>query len=321
MKPIAHLSLVLGCLIAALAIARAAPAGAGAEDGYVAVRDAAIRKIKQLSKSGDNDAVTKAEDAALADLAARMRAILGPLAYAGFAAEKLNLNTLSEGDEDFGMLDGLRFDSVTGTNGEPAGSTDAAGNYVEPKDQIIVTTQTLFARWLRAHKDWWDKGVKNVPQQIGAALKDESFYTQAISTGSAVVRLAALPLAKPASASFVTAMLGGRTQSEVPDAADEAFVAAIAGGRVYVAYGAIEPKVKVAACDAIRADYNKRSAEAYDALLEHRIDEKAYDRLGNLRDQGETAFKRCFAARAAAEPAFAAATRQAQALLGVAMGK
>ena len=45
-----------------------------------------------------------------------------------------------------------------------------------------MTTQTLFARWLHAHKDWWDKGVPNVPQQIGAALKNETFYTQAIST-------------------------------------------------------------------------------------------------------------------------------------------
>jgi hypothetical protein len=43
------------------------------------------------------------------------------------------------------------------------------------------------AGWLRAHKDWWDKGLKNVPQQIAAALDDESFYTQAMSTDAAVV--------------------------------------------------------------------------------------------------------------------------------------
>ena len=40
--------------------------------------------------------------------------------------------------------------------------------------------------------------MKNVPQQIGAALKDESFYTQAISSGAAVVNFNALPIAKPA---------------------------------------------------------------------------------------------------------------------------
>lgn len=321
MKALACLPLALGYVVAVLAIAHAAPTGAGTEDRYVAARDAAISKLKLIAKSGDSGAVTKAEDAARADLEARMRAILGPLAFGGFGPGQLNLDTLSEGDEGFGMLDGLRFDALAGKNGEPAGSTDAAGRYVEPKAHIIVTTQTLLVRWLAGHKEWWGRSVKNVPQRVGAALTDESFYTQAISTDSAVVRLAALPIAKPGSASFVTAMLGGRTQSEVPDAADEVFTAAIAGGRVTVAYGAIEPKVKIAACDAIRADYNKRSEDADDALREGRIDQKAYDRLGNLRDQGEAAFKRCFSARAAAEPAFPGTVRQAQALLQTALGK
>jgi hypothetical protein len=302
-------------------MAAAASAGGAAEDRYVAVRDAAIDKLKLISRSGDGDAVAKAEDAALADLAARMRAIVGPLGYAGFGPGQLSLDTLAQGDEGFGLLDGLRFDSVAGRHGEAASGTDADGHYVEPKAHILVTTQTMLVRWLAAHAQWWDKGARNVPQRAGAALKDESFYTQAVSTDSAVVRLAALPIAKPRSATFATAMLGGRTQSEVPDAADEAYAAALAGGRAYLVYGAIAPKVKVAACDAIRADYNKRSDAAYEALREQRIDERAYDRLGNLREQGEAAFKRCFSARAAAEPAFAAAVRQAQALLATAMGK
>jgi len=184
-----------------------------------------------------------------------------------------------------------------------------------------VTTQTLFARWLHAHKDWWDKGVPNVPQQIGAALKNETFYTQAISTDAAVVNFNDLPIAKPAAAILAYAMLAGRTQSEIPDAADEVFVSAIANRKVYVAYGKIEPKVRIPACDAIRADYNKRSAEADEALREKRIDKKAYDRLGNLRQQGEDAFKRCFSARAPKQPAFATAIKQAQALLETAVRK
>ena len=89
-----------------------------------------------------------------------------------------------------------------GKNGETAGQNGADGKYVEPKAHIIVTTQTLFERWLRAHKDWWGKNIKNVPQQIGAALKDGSFYTQAISSGSAVVNFNSLPIAKPAGAAF-----------------------------------------------------------------------------------------------------------------------
>ena len=144
---------------------------------------------------------------------------------------------------------------------------------------------------------------------------------EAISTDSAVVSFNELPIAKPAAAILASALLAGRTQSEVPNAADEVFTAAIADGKVYLAYGSIEPEVRIAACDTIRAGYNKRSEDADDALREKRISRKAYDKLGDLRDQGEKAFKRCFSERSPMQPAFAAATMQAQALLEKALEK
>jgi hypothetical protein len=219
------------------------------------------------------------------------------------------------------MLDGLRFDSETGKTGEKAGGNGADGKYVEPRAHIIVTTERMFARWLRAHKDWWDKGLKNVPQQIGAALKDESFYTQAISTDAAVINFNALPIAKPASATFAYGFLAGHTQSEIPDEADEVFVSAQANGKVYVAYGSIEPPVQIPACTALRADYNKRSEQADEKFRFKQIDKKTYDKLGNLRQQGEVAFRRCFTQRAPQQTSFAQATKQAQALLEAAIGK
>ena len=235
----------------------------------------------------------------------------------GLDPEGLRVSAM-EGDEGFGALDGLRFDAELGTSGEKAGGNGADGKYVEPRAHIIVTTQTMFGRWLREHKEWWGKEIKNVPQRIGDALRDESFYTQAISSGSAVINFNALPVAKPASATFTYAMLAGRTQSEIPDSADEVFVSAIAGGKVYIAYGSIQP---IAACMAIRAGYDKRSTEAYEQFQRKEIDQKAYDRLGNLRQQGEDAYKRCFSERAPKQPAFAEATKQAQALLAAAMGR
>jgi hypothetical protein len=316
MKTIVPTSRAVCFLIAAFVSAGAAPTETSPEDRYVALRDAAIEKLKSIYGAGNIDDVrTKAENLARADLEAQMRAILGPLSYAGFGPGKLNLDTLSEGDEGFGMLDGLRFDATVGKSGAPAGGKDAAGNYVEPRAHIIVTTQTMLARWLHAHKDWWNKGIKNVPPQIAAALQDETFYTQAITTDAAVVKFNDLPIAKPVFATLAYAMLAGRTQSEIPDAADQVFVSALANGKVYVAYGSIEPKVHIPACDAIRTDYNKRSEDAYDALRQNRIDEKTYDKLGNLRQQGEVAFKRCFTERAPKQSAFGEALKQAQALL------
>jgi hypothetical protein len=303
-------------LFLAATIATAAPSAKTAEDRYIAGRDAAIEKISGIYDAGNiDDAARKAEDAASADLAAQMRAILKEPDPDGFGPAKLNIDTFSGGDEGFGTLDGLRFDARLGKNGETAGPTGADGKYVAPKAHIIVTTQTLFERWLRAHKDWWGKDTRNVPQQIGAALKDESFYTQAVSSGSAVVNFNSMPIAKPAGATFAYGMLAGRTQSDIPDAADNVFVSVIANGKVYIAYGSIDPKVQVPACLAIRTSYNKKAEQADDDLRSEKIDRKAYGKLGDLRQKGEDAYKRCFTQNATKQPSFAEAARQAERLL------
>ena len=310
------------CLAATISNAAAAPPAKAAEDRYIAARDAAIEQISAIYDAGNVDeAARKAEEAASADLAAQMRVILSEAARAGYGPAKLHIDTFNKGDEGFGMLDGLRFDATLGKNGEKAGQDGADGKYVEPKAHIIVTTQTLFERWLRAHKDWWGKDIKNVPQQIGAALKDESFYTQAVSSGSAVVNFNSLPIARPAGASFVYGMLAGRTQSDIPNAADNVFVSAIANGKVYIAYGSIDPKVQVPACIAIRASYDKKAEQAEDDLRFEKIGRRAYDKLGNLRQKGEDAYKRCFTQNAPKQPSFAQATRQAESLLSAALNR
>jgi hypothetical protein len=285
-------------LFGMLSNANAAPASS--EDRYIATRDAAIATISKLYDDSKGDEATKAEEAATTDLLAQMKAILTEPDRQGFGSAKLNLGSFYKGDEDFGTLDGLRFDSLLGEKGQKAGSTGKDEKYVEPKSHIVVTTQTIFERWLRAHKDWWGQNIKNVPQQMAKALSDESFYTQAISNGSAVVKFSSLPIAKPYGATFAYAMLAGRTQSEIPDAADEVIVAAIANGKVYVAEGSIAPKVKVAACIA------QKKAEPMDE---------------NVREKSEAAYARCFSQRAPKESSFAAATKQAQALLAEAIGK
>src|SRR5437879_2595641 len=196
-------------LIATVTTALAAPPAA--EDRYIAARDAAIEKLSAIYDAGKfDDAAQKVEDAATADLTAQMGAILHEAAREGFGPAKLNLGSFYKGDQGFGTLDGLRFDSLLGKNGAKAGGNDADGKYVEPSTHIIVTTQTLFERWLRAHKERWGDTIKNVPQQIGTALRDESFYTQAIPTDSAVVNFNSLPIAKPVAASFAYGMLAAR---------------------------------------------------------------------------------------------------------------
>ena len=256
------------------------------EDRYVAARDAAIAKISKLYDDGKADDAAKAEKTVGADLLTRLKPIVAEPDRKGFGPAKLNLDAFSKGDQGFGLLDGLRFDALVGENGEKAGANGVDGKYVQPKSHIVVTTQSMFERWLRAHKDWWGKKVKNVPQQMGAAFKDESFYTQAISTDAAVVKFNELPIAKPASTTLAHAMLAARTQDAIPEAANEVFVSALANGKVYVAYGSIRPKVEVPACLAIKADYDKKADKAADDLQSRRIDRKAYDKLGDLAPTG-----------------------------------
>ncbi|QIG93583.1 MULTISPECIES: hypothetical protein [unclassified Bradyrhizobium] len=295
---------------------------ASLEDRYIAARDAAIAKFAKQAKDGKTgEAVDKAEAAARDELKTQLTAILSESAWPGFAPAQLNLDTLYNGDMGFGMLDGLRFDADKGRDGGKIGWQRPDGSFVEPKAHIIVTTEALFTRWLHEHKTWWDKGSKNVPQQIEAALKFEGLYTQAISTDAAVINFDQLPVAKPSPATLTYGFLAGRTQDSTPEAGDEVFVAALAGGKFYIACGEIEPAVQVPTCATIRADYNKKADAAAEKLDRKEITKKAYDKLGDLRQQGDDAFKRCFVQHAPEQPAFAEATKQAQALLQTAIGR
>ncbi|MBR0754807.1 hypothetical protein JQ604_21690 [Bradyrhizobium jicamae] len=315
-----HFIVRLAPVIPAILILSAAHA-ASPEDKYIAARDAAIAKVAKLGNvKNAGDAADKADEAARADLKTQMTALLAESQRAGFSPAVLNLDTLSKGDQGFGMLDGLRFDAATGRHGAKIAEQRADGSFVEPQSHIIVTTEALFTRWLRGHKTWWDKAEKNVPQQVEQALKFEGLYTQAISTDAAVTNFNELPITKPASASYAYGFLAGRSQDLTPDAGDEVFVAAIAGGKVYIAYGEIEP-VKIAACKSIMDEYNKKAEEAGDKLNQGKISKKQYEQLGNLQEKGDALYKSCFVKRAPQEPAFAEATRQAQALLQQALGK
>ena len=156
---------------------------------------------------------------------------------------------------------------------------------------------------------------------MGAAFKDESFYTQAISTDAAVVNFND-PADCQAGLRYVSRCdAGGAHPGRRPGCRGRSvrFGAGERQGlyRLWLdqAQGA-DPGLL-----AIKADYNKKAEKAADDLQSNRIDRKAYDKLGNLRQQGEDAYKRCFAQRAPQQPSFADATRQAEALLAAAIGK
>jgi hypothetical protein len=263
-----------------------------AEDAYIVARDAAIAKVKAAADAepknptgGDDDKVTALINQELAGLERQMRAIVGPVTIPGLGDNSaINLDTLSDGDEDFGLLDGMVY-----------GAVDA-------KTRVIVTTGGLFRHWLREHKNW---AGNELPQDPHAAIRDDDFYTQAVLTDAAILRFAELPIRKPPAAAFAYAMLASRTQSDVPAKADEIFVALAQSGRVFIAFSkefsAVGP---IPSCDAIRSDLAKQAAAS--------AGQKQSDALSAKSD---AEFLRCFAEKAPQQAGFAAATKAAQALL------
>jgi len=293
---------IIGGLLASVILAGftvCAPA-ATPEDAYIAARDAAIARIKSAvtaDSRGPMDPTAQAiiddDDRARAELEKQVRAIVGPVAIKGMRGEPhINLDTLNDSFQGFGMLDGMVY-----------GGVDA-------KTRVIVTTDGLFKRWLI---NWWDDTTKLAPQ-LDELVKNENFYTHAILTDSAVVRFADVPLKKPAGASFAFAMLAGRTQDLVPQKADEIFVVMAQGGKIYLAYtkefAAVGP---IAACETIRKDYAKR-AEA--AASEESLDDAARAKKSEeLSGKSDSEFLRCFAEKASQQKGYAGAVKAAQALL------
>ena len=275
-----------------------AAAAATPEETYWAARDAAIAKVKAATAAepknptgSDDDKVIALDNRELAGLEKQLRAIVGAVAIKGLDGKSaINLDTLNDGDEDFGLLDGMVY-----------GGLDA-------KTRVIVTTDGLFRRWLQQHKNWTDNGL---PQDAAAAIKDQDFYSQAVLTDAAIVHYADLPITAPPGAGFAYAMLAARTQSDLPGKADEIFIALSQGGRVFVAntkeFNAVGP---IAACEAIRNDLEKTAADAANAN-----DPAAQDKADALSAQSDAEFLKCFAERAPQQAGFAAAVTAAQTLL------
>jgi hypothetical protein len=282
-------------LLALLLIAPISARAASPEDSYIAARDKYIAKLKS---SGEIDEKTAKQEEARADLQGKLRAILGRVSIDGVPAEgKLSLESLIEGDIGFGALDGLIHQA-----GDDA-------------PRLVVSTPTLAKRWLVAHAKGWDDN--SVPQDLQAALRSEPFYTQAISADAAVSRFADIPVTKPASASFAHAMLVVRRQDIGLTPPDELIVALVRADRAFIWSAPTQTKVVInPACEALWNEAVAHGDRAYEAYQKSDPkDEKLFEEQTRILQEGDDAYRRCFAERVASEPFYAAVVKQAQELV------
>ena len=149
---------------------------------------------------------------------------------------------------------------------------------------VIVTTEGLLRHWLQAHKDWWKDNPLPVDPQ--AAFRSETFYSMAVGMGAAFSGHAQFAIEQPAG-TIAAALLGTRSNGPVIWPPDRIAVAVMKGSKVHVADVELTTKfAPAAACDALKAN---------DPALE--------------------AYGKCWEQRFRGDPAFAAATRQAQVLV------
>lgn len=276
---------IAGCCTVLLVVmtAGAFAQAPSAEDRYIAARDEAIARFNRAQVPNIDKPATEAEARARAELEAQMRAIVGDLKPEGFGAASFNITSLFDGDIDFGRLDGLLFEADDGNTA------------------MVATTRTLLLRWLKAHENWWKtEALSPTPE---AAFRTDAFFTQALNTDAAIQSFAEIPLGVP----DARAMLGARTQDATPPSANEIFIAAIRGGRAFVAYADIDEPMVIPACSAARAAAEKKLDAQSDKRLTASEAEKRRDEIG-------AAFRRCFGEAAPKSRRFAEIVAMAKAL-------
>jgi len=285
-------------LVFCLCLLTSAARAATPEDDYLAARDKAISRIKGMEKAKASDEKIGAEHEKLrAGLEKRLREILGDVSLKEFLGPgKINLDSLSDQDVGYGMLDGLVYSG----GGEEA-------------PRLVVTTRLLLDKWLAARSR--EKRVDfKVAANLETALGQDNFFTFAIGDDSAFARNANLELTAPMGVELVRAALGGWGQDIGPNPDLTLIVTLIKGDKVFI--GSERPKTaiaKIVACEAIwtqtiekvdrlRADYEAAKPK----------DQKTFDADSKAQEQGDKDFHACWKERASKEPFYPALLKETQ---------
>ena len=288
------------------ALATGTAFAASPEDDYIAARDKAISAIAAMESANEPvETLDAAGTKALADLEKRLSAILGPLAVAGFPATgTINIESLSDSDIGFGMLDGLRY--AKGDDGP----------------SLVATTRGLLERWLQSRAAEMDASFR-LPAGIDAALKLDAFYTQAINSDAAFTATLDFPLKKPEGADIALARLGGWAQDIGPNPDQQVIVTIVKGNSVMIASAPAAPPVpKIAACDALWASADAAAQKFQEAYQASDLkDQESYDAGNAAWEKGDADYRACMGEHLPGEAVFPALLAQAQELADHMAGK
>jgi hypothetical protein len=166
---------------------------------------------------------------------------------------------------------------------------------------VLVTSDGILRRWLALPPHPADAALQADPD---AAFADGRLDSSVIDQASWRAVFAVMPIARPAGVDVASAFLGTGGNGDLfwPPRLIDAYVRK--GDRVLIANAALETKfAALEACDA-----PSRAAEAKARLAQP-------PELMRLTQEAADAFNDCWMKRGRDQPAFAAALRQAQALV------
>ncbi|MFG1481024.1 hypothetical protein V5F53_20570 [Xanthobacter sp. V4C-4] len=294
-------------VLCALALIAPWPLAAAPVDDYLAARDRAVAAAVAAAKTGTGgDAASlAAEQAALQDLAKRMRALVGPLKVKGLGAPAFSLDILIFGrDEPIRQLDGLTVANTDETT------------------RVLVTPEPVFQAWLAARAE--DKEAPAVFRDGPAAAAGTEYFANnsILSIGSGFWPYATLPLAAGAGETVVATLGIFTDEAPANQLPNSIVLLRVAEGRATVAFTRVAvDKTRLPACDATWKPYAARiDGLRRDAEKGGNPDDPRWVQISQAYDQGSAAFRACYATAVQGQPALTTAARRAEGLLATLRG-
>lgn len=265
-----------------------------AESDYLAAKRAYLTSLAADRNRGTPDSVLDAgESAALRDLAARLRKILGRFPAKGFSDSGTSNVTVLLPQMDFGAIDGIRYESSDSLT-------------------VVVTTRALLDAWLRDPV----AGDTTVPRDLASALALPELYEKGVPEDAAVFRYADIPVGPAAQAGAVAAMLAIRAQDVGPFTPNEVIESVVRGNRIYLVEA--PARVLIAPMDSC-VDIWHEAMGKEDSLFQERSSHPtataAKDSSIAFEEHAYSAVRQCYAEHVPADPRFAMLVQQVDSIV------
>lgn len=267
-------------------------------DIYLATKEKAVLALKHPAGAAEPIGADKIEAEALVALAQQMRNVVGPLGLRGFPENgKSNTTSLSDGSIETGYLDGIQATSSDGAT-------------------VLITNTQLIQAWLKFNEPPSSGQNERPLADMGKIISTGFLYTQAFQSGAAVQIYTELPVVPPGSATTRAFLAKKGQESVAPHPPDMLVATVIRGERVYIFERPLKPEApEITDCKVAWTNQDYKVRAIYEASSKPGGPPPDMDKALTLADAAESDFFKCYSERAATQPFFANAVKQAQELI------